>query len=186
METIKDKNNDLLWDDAYNKVDQYLLALRIKNRRVSSRLVYIILDRAANKLKNNPDKNPTTLAIEEAQRITTDWYDKVLGKDTESKRIPVQGRVAMLLADVPNKWLRYFLEDGPWPEDFIKIMRESYVTAGPDFQKSRMLPRALKFTSAGSVIAGTVRFLGKRPYMKWLIYWGLIAALFVSLFYYTR
>ena len=153
METIKNIPNECYWDDAYNKVEHYLLALRIKNRRVLSRLVYLILDKAADRLANEPKKNPTTLAMEEAHKITAAWLDKVLGKQNVDNKISVRGRLAMLLANVPDKWLQYFLEDGPWPNDFIIAMRESYVSAGPDFQKSRMLPRALKFTPAGSIMA---------------------------------
>ena len=186
MEAIKKIPDECYWDDAYDKVEHYLLALKIKNRRVLSKLVYLILDKAAKRLANEPHKNQTTVAMEEAHRITAEWLDRVLGKKNTSNKISVRGRLAMLLADVPDKWLEYFLEDGPWPEEFLKEMQEAYVYAGPDFQKARMLPRALKFTSTGSIIAETFKFLGKRPHLKWLVYWFIIAILFILLFYSTR
>ena len=186
MKNIRKISEDSYWDDAYHKVENYLLALRIKNKRVLSGLVYRILERAAARLEKSPSKNPTTVAMEEAHEITAEWYRKVLGIEKNEHNIPVRGRLAMLLADVPNKWLKYFLVDGPWPDEFVKAMQDSFLLAGPDFQKSKMQRRNLDLTRPAIVIAETLKLIERRPVFRFLIYWILIVLLFVFVFYITR
>jgi hypothetical protein len=187
MDTI---NNNLLntveWDNAYAKVERYLISLQIQNKRIISKLVYLILEEASKKVKESPSLNPTTIAMQEAQNLTSRWCEKVLEtKFTHGNGIPVSGRVAMLLADLPNKWLKYFLNDGPWPKDFTDSMKSSYLSAGPGFQKSKMKHRALELTPAGSILAETFKFVNKRPHLFGILI-IIIAALLVSLFYFTR
>jgi hypothetical protein len=173
------------WDDAYNKVEHYLISLQLKNRRVISRLVYFILEKAVEKSKYNSHFNPTSIAMEEAYNLTTNWCEKVLGVKFDQKSIPIRGRVAMLLANLPEKWPQYFLNDGPWPKELIDSMKETYVKAGPDLQISRMKHRALEFTSAGSILAETFKFVNRQPYAKLIIYF-VIAIAFILLFFLTR
>jgi len=185
MESINDKSPSY-WDEAYEKVESYLHSLRIKNKRLLSRLVYLILEKAAKREKETPGVNPTVLAMEEAQKITSDWYKKVLNLKSNESDIPVRGRLAMLLADVPNKSLDCFLGDGPWSEEFVKTMQDSYISAGPDFQNSPLHHRALKLTQTGNVMAGTFNLVTKRPFFKFLAYWVVITLVFVFIFYITR
>jgi hypothetical protein len=83
----------------------------------------------------------------------------------------------MLLADVPGRWQEIFLTPGPWPEGFVKAMRESYLRAGPDFQISRMQPRPLDF---GPI--HTLTTLNKRPYLKMVLVWVMLMIFGVLLF----
>ena len=57
--------------------------------------------------------------------------------------LSTRGRLALLLADMPGKWQDQFLRPGPWPEEFVNAMRDTYLRAGPDFQLSKMAPRPL-------------------------------------------
>lgn len=186
MEQLGESVDTEIWDDAYNKVEHYLLALQIKNRRILSKLVYLILEKAAARLEQSPESNPTILAMEETRKITTHWLASVLvEKFDEHAGIPTRGRLAMLLADVPNKWVRSFLADPPWPEEFISSMKKAYKMAGPDFQHSNMKHRALEFNPAGSILAETFRLVGRYPYFKWLIY-IIVALVFICIFLFTR
>ncbi len=174
------------FDDAYTKVEHYLVALQIKNRRVLSKLVYLILENTAKKHSLNPEKNITTLAMQEAHRLTSEWCEKILGvKFTHNVGIPAQGKLAMLLSDIPNKWVKYFLSEGTVPQDLVDSMRKTYLSSGPDFQIKRMTHRALELNPAGSILAETFKFVNKIPYGKLVIYL-IIIALFIFLFYLTR
>ncbi len=174
------------FDDAYTKVEHYLVALQIKNRRVLSKLVYLILENTAKKHSLNPEKNITTLAMQEAHRLTSEWCEKILGvKFTHNVGIPAQGKLAMLLSDIPNKWVKYFLSEGAIPQDLVDSMRKTYLSSGPDFQIKRMTHRALELNPAGSILAETFKFVNKIPYGKLVIYL-IIIALFIFLFYLTR
>lgn len=174
------------FDDAYTKVEHYLIALQIKNRRVLSKLVYLILENTAKKLSLKPEENITTLAMQEAHRLTSEWCEKILGmKFTQNAGIPAQGRLAMLLSDMPVKWAKYFLSEGPPPQELVNSMRKAYLSSGPDFQIKRMTKRALELNPAGSILAETFKFVNRSPSGKLIIYL-IIIALFLLLFYATR
>lgn len=174
------------FDDAYTKVEHYLIALQIKNRRILSKLVYLILENTAKKHALHPEENITTLAMQEAHRLTSEWCEKILGiKFVHNTGIPARGRLAMLLSDMPNKWVKHFLSEGPLPQELVNSMRKAYLSSGPDFQIKRMTHRALELNPAGSILAETFKLVNKIPYGKLVIYL-IIIALFICLFYLTR
>lgn len=174
------------YDDAYTKVERYLVSLRIENRRILSKLVYVILEKTAKKHQLEPGKEITTLAMEEANRLTSEWCEKVLGVKVDPGRgIPLKGRVAMLLSNMPSKWARYFLSDEELPKELISAMKETYLSAGPEFQMARMTHRALDFNPAASILAGTYKLANRSAFVRWVIY-SVIVLIFVLLFFLTR
>ena len=174
------------FDDAYVKVEHYLRSLRIKNRRVLSKLVYLILDNTYKKLALFPDKNVTTLAIEEAMQLTSNWCEKVLNtKFNEDQGISPRARVAMMLSDLPDRWVKSFLSEDKLPADLIEAMQKSYISSGPDFQIKRMKQRALEFNPAGNLLAGTLGLANRIPVLKWAIA-VLIFVAFMTMFLFTR
>lgn len=170
------------WNHAYGKVENYLAALRLENRFLRGQYVYRILQRAVQRARREPDVAPSELAMEEAVKAINDWVGHLLNIDVADTphRISTQGRLAMLLADVPGKWQDQFLTPPPWPEEFVKNMRESYLRAGPDFQLSTMEPRPMDL---GPI--HTLTSLSSRPYTKMLLLWlGLIAiGVFLFIFF---
>ena len=75
-------------------------------------------------------------------RVVTEWFAQVLQESPAGtdQMLSTRGRLALLLADMPGKWQDQFLRPGPWPEEFVSAMRETYLRAGPDFQLSKMAP----------------------------------------------
>ena len=174
------------YDDAYTKVEHYLKALRIENRLILSKLVYMILDKTAAEHKNCPPEDIAALAMEDAQKLTARWTEKILGMPaSEEIGIQLKGRIALLLSNAPTKWAKYFLSDENLPDDLIKTMKDAYITAGPEFQKARMTHRALNFNPAAGVIAETYKLANKNPVVKWIIY-GAIIFIFILIFFFTR
>ncbi len=161
------------WNEAYVKVERYLTALRLRNKFLLGQYVYRILGRASRRAGAETGAAPTELAMEEAVKEINDWVGSVLGADVADTphRIATQGRLAMLLADVPGKWQTLFLTPGPWPDDFVKAMRESYLRAGPDFQISSMQPRPMDL---GPI--HTLTTLSSRPYSKMMALWFVLLA----------
>ena len=178
--------DDVDWDDAFSRVESYLVALRLKNRRIISRLVFQILDRAAERLCSEPTRNPTESAMEEANRILVDWYSYVLDVEVPLGRIPTQGNLAMLLADAPEKWPRYYLEPPPYPNKFLKSLRKTYKVAVPDFQKRFMASKELKLTVPASALAGTINLVKRWPVVGLVLNWIIIIGGLAALFYFTR
>jgi hypothetical protein len=168
-----------LWNEAYAKVECFLSALRVRNKFLLGQYVYRILHRATERARREPDKAPSELAMEEAVKVVNDWVGQVLQMDVADTphRIATQGRLAMLLADVPGKWQELFLTSGPWPTEFVRAMRESYLRAGPGFQISQMQPRPIDL---GPI--HTLTTLNKRPYVKMIVGWSIFIAAFIYLF----
>jgi len=171
------------WNEAYAKVERYLTALRLRNKFLLGQYVYRILGRATRRARIETGVAPTELAMEEAVKAINDWVGQVLGSDVADTphRIATQGRLAMLLADVPGKWQELFLAPGPWPPEFLKAMRESYLRAGPDFQISSMQPRPIDL---GPI--HTLTTLNKRPYLRMMVVWLLLLAVAVKVWFLTH
>jgi len=171
------------WNAAYEKVENYFHALRVRNKALLGRLVLRVLERAAHRAPVEPDRSATQLAAEEMDRIVIEWFAEVLQEPPTNadQMLSTRGRLALLLADMPGRWQEQFLRPGPWPKEFISAMRETYLRAGPDFQLSKMTPRPFDL---GPIT--TLTNLGKLPYLKMVLAWTLFALLLVAIFILTH
>ena len=171
------------WNAAYAKVESYFHAMRIRNKALLGQLVLRVLERAQKRALVELNLSPTQLAAEEMDHIVTEWFSEVLHESPTGtdQMLSTRGRLALLLADMPGKWQDQFLRPGPWPEEFIGAMRETFLRAGPDFQLSKMTPRQFDL---GAI--GTLTSLGKMPYFRMILAWGLFALLLVALFIFTH
>ena len=171
------------WNAAYVKVENYFHALRVRNKPLLGQLVLRVLERAQQRAAGDPQRSGTELAAEEMDRIVTDWFAAVLQTSPvgSEQTLSTRGRLSLLLADMPGKWQDQFLRPGPWPQEFVDAMRESFFRAGPDFQLSKMTPRPLDL---GPIT--TLTNIGKIPYVRMAIIWGGYALLLVAVFWLTH
>jgi hypothetical protein len=171
------------WNAAYEKVENYFHALRVRNKALLGQLVLRVLERAAHRAPAEPERSATQLAAEEMDRIVMEWFAEVLQEPPTNadQMLSTRGRLALLLADMPGRWQEQFLRPGPWPKEFISAMRETYLRAGPDFQLSKMTPRPFDL---GPII--TLTNLGKLPYLKMVLAWTVFALLLVAIFIVTH
>lgn len=171
------------WNAAYVKVENYFHALRIRNKPLLGQLVLRVLERAQKRAPAEPNRSATELAVEEMERLVTEWFAEVLqtSPSNSDQMLSTRGRLALLLADMPGKWQDQFLRPGPWPEQFIAGMRETFLLAGPDFQLSKMMPRPLDL---GPIT--TLTNLGKFPYVRMATVWILFALFLTVLFWITH
>jgi hypothetical protein len=173
------------WNDAYVRVEDYLRAHRIQNRLHASRLILKILGRAAIRHAANPALDPTVLAAEETESMMDRWFAEILDeRDQPHDRIAVDGRVALLLCDGPQKWPFAFLEEPNGPEDFVQAMRAGALTAGPDMAVSSMVPRPIDLgpipEAAGETLERFERLPMLRTFFLWLLFSGALAAIFYA------
>jgi hypothetical protein len=171
------------WNAAYAKVESYFHALRVRNKALLAQLVLRVLERAQRRAPAEPRRAATQLAAEEMDHIVTEWFAAVLQAPPANpdQMLSTRGRLALLLADMPGKWQEQFLRPGPWPEEFVGAMRETFLRAGPDFQLSKMTPRPLDL---GPIT--TLTNLGRLPYFRMVLVWVLFALLLVGFFLLTH
>ena len=175
------------WNAAYVRVEDYLRAHRIHNRLHQSRLIQEILERAARRHAERPALDPTTLAAEETEAMMDAWFATVLEKqDQPHDRIAIDGRVALLLSDGPQKWPYAFLDGKNIPAEFAGAMRASSMEAGPDLAVSSMVPRPIDLGPITEVAGETLERFERWPILRTLFLWLAFVAALAAIFRFTR
>jgi len=171
------------WNAAYSRVESYFHALRVRNKVLLGRLVNHVLKRAMRRALKEPNRTATELSAEEMDHVVTEWFAEVLHEPPTGtdQMLSTRGRLALLLADMPGKWQDQFLRPGPWPQEFVEGMRETYFRAGPDFQLSKMAPRPLDL---GPI--ATLTMIGHLPSARMIAIWILFGLLLVVVFILTH
>lgn len=154
------------WEDAYAAVEAYLGALHIRNRLLVAELVRAILWRASARRANEPHSTARKLAMEEILTDIGEWTERVLDEPLENRRLAARGRLALLLAGMPDRWQGVFLTPEPWPAEFVEAMRSSYLAAGPQFAELTMVPKPLELNVIGSGAAQWWETMDRRPIVR--------------------
>lgn len=174
------------WNAAYVRVEDYLRAHRIHNRLHASALILRILERTARRHLANPNLDPTSLAAEETEAMMDQWFAEVLNRrDEPHERIAIEGRVALLLCDGPQRWPYAFLEE-KIPPEFSQAMQVGALTAGPDMAVSSMVPRPIDLGPISEVAGETLETFERLPLLRTLFLWLLFAGALAAIFYATR
>lgn len=175
------------WNAAYVRVEDYLRAHRIHNRLHQSRLIQQVLERAARRHEANPAANPTALAAEEIEALMDSWFADMLDERGQPhERIAVDGRVALLLCDGPQKWPYAFLDEQSIPAEFAHAMRAGAIEAGPDMAVSSMVPRPIDLGPIPEAAGETIETIEKWPILRTLLLWLVFAGVLTAIFYATR
>ncbi len=175
------------WNDAYVRVENYLRAHRIHNRLHQSRLIQQVLERASRRHEANPVLNPTALAAEEIEALMDTWFAEMLDERGQPhERIAVDGRVALLLCDGPQKWPYAFLDEQAVPPEFARAMRAGAIEAGPDMAVSSMVPRPIDLGPIPEAAGETMETIEKWPILRTLLLWLVFAGALAGIFYATR
>ncbi len=175
------------WNAAYVRVEDYLRAHRIHNRLHQSRLIQQILERAARRHEANPALSPTVLAAEEIEARMDQWFAELLDRRGQPHdRIAIDGRLALLLCDGPEKWPYAFLDEQPSPVEFSQAMRAGAIAAGPDMAVSSMVPRPIDLGLIPEAAGETIEQIEKWPVVQTLLLWLLFAGALGVIFHATR
>jgi hypothetical protein len=175
------------WNAAYVRTEDYLRAHRIHNRLHQSRLIQAVLKRAAHRHAENPTLDPTVLAAEEIALMMDDWFAAVLeARNLPHERIAIEGRVAMLLCDGPEKWPYAFLDAENIPDDFAASMRASSIKAGPGMTVSSMVPRDIDLGPITEAAGETLERMEKWPMLRLALLWITFIGALGGIFYATR
>lgn len=171
------------WEEAYAAVEAYLQALRLRNRLLVAELVRSILWRASARRSVEARKSARVLAMEEALSMVADWTQDVLDVPLENRRLAARGRLALLLAGMPDKWQGVFLTPPPWPDAFVEAMRKSYFAAGPRFAALTMVPRPLELNAIGHGAAQWWETMERKPIMRFMFSAALLALVILAVWF---
>jgi hypothetical protein len=175
------------WNSAYVRVEDYLRAHRIHNRLHQSRLIQQILERAAHRHEAEPRRSPTALAAEETESMMDHWFADMLDlRGQPHERIAIDGRLALLLCDGPQKWPYAFLDEQHTPGEFEQAMRAGAIQAGPDMAVSSMVPRPIDLGLIPEAAGETMERIERWPMLRTLLLWLVFASALGGIFYATR
>ena len=186
LDTLRPLSEEELaeWEEAYAAVEAYLLALRLRNRLLVAELVRGILWRASARRADGPEKAARILAMEEALTEVAEWTQDVLNVPLENRRLAARGRLALLLAGMPDKWQGVFLTPSPWPPAFVEAMNKSYLAAGPGFQELTMVPKPLELNAIGSGAAQWWETMDRKPIVRVMFVGALLALLAFTIWFF--
>lgn len=175
------------WNAAYVRVEDYLRAHRIHNRLHQSRLIQQVLERAARRHERESARSPTVIAAEETEAMMDDWFAEMLDvRGQPHERIAVEGRLALLLSDGPQRWPYAFLDHREIPPAFGAAMRAGVIQAGPDMAVSSMVPRPIDLGPIPEVAGETFERIERWPLLRAVLLWLVFAGALAGIFYVTR
>jgi hypothetical protein len=202
------------WDEAFEKVENYLRACRVASRLHRARLTALILQRAIERRAKREQRSEVsgqlsavgqqpassdkpqsasappplaTLAIEEARELVAHWLANLLPTHTEERPFTLaEGFLALYLCDAPMRWPGAFLNPQQAPPDFADTLRSRIVKTGPELEVSSMVPRQIDLGLLPDLAESAFDTLDRVPLVKTLFVWLLFAASLIFLFWYTR
>ena len=127
------------WNAAFYRLEDYCRALRLVNKVQQSQVILGWLESAAARHAQDPQLNPTALAMVEARAAMDHWFEGIFGR---RERLSVVGLISLLAVDAPEKWPLGFPSDDI-PIELQRELRESDVRAGPNLAISSMTPRPI-------------------------------------------
>ncbi len=172
------------WEEAYAAVEAYLQALRLRNRLLIAERVRGMLWRASARRVDQPDRAPRYLAMEEALSDIAEWTQDVLDVPLANRRLAARGRLALLLAGMPDQWQSVFLTPPPWPPAFVEAMKQSYFAAGPRFAALTMVPKPLELNALGTGAAQWWETMERKPIVGIMFTGVLITCFAVALWFF--
>lgn len=178
------------WNEAYEKVENYLRACRVSSHLQRARLTALILQRVYDRMQADGTAKEHTLselAIMEVRDRIADWVAHYLPSREEGKSVSLgEGMLAIYLGDGPMRWPYAFLDSSRMPAEFAESIRARVVRAGPDLAVSSMVPREIDLGLMPELVGSAMETFEAIPILKTLLAWLLFLALMGFLFWYTR
>ncbi len=137
---------DAAWDEAFLRVESYLRAHHLESRMLLNALATEIIGEAREQVRANPGEDPVRAALRITRRRIGEWFDRAgLAADWSDERVRLRGRLALVLADIPGRWAKWFLSPAPVPPSLTTALTSGVLQAGPELRFSNMPPAPLEF-----------------------------------------
>ena len=131
------------WDEAFLRVESYLRAHHLEGRVLLNQVVADIIREARGQNSAEP---PVTVAMRVMHARTGNWFVRAGHTgDWSDARIRQQGRLALVLGNVPERWGNYFLSGEPPPPELAAALASGVLQSGPELRFSNMPPAPLEF-----------------------------------------
>ncbi len=178
------------WNDAYEKVENYLRACRVGSHLQRARLIALILQRVYDRKQVDAtvaDRSLPELAIVEVRDRIAEWLSHYLPPHVDGRMLNLgEGMLAIYLCDGPTRWPYAFLDSHRMPAEYADSLTARVVRAGPDLAVSSMVPREMDLGLMPELVGSAMESFESVPILKTLLAWLLFLGLLGFLFWYTR
>ncbi|HNX34969.1 MAG TPA: hypothetical protein PKM57_10100 [Kiritimatiellia bacterium] len=178
------------WNDAYEKVENYLRACRVSSHLQRARLIALVLQRVYDRKQSDPSVAETSLpelAIVEVRERVTEWIRHYLPPHADGSALNLgEGMLAIYLCDGPTRWPYAFLDSHRMPAEYAEALSARVVRAGPDLAVSSMVPREMDLGLMPGLVGSAMESFEALPVLKTLAAWLLFLGVLGFLFWYTR
>jgi hypothetical protein len=170
-------NEHAAWNQAHDRLRDFLNAFALGNHAEVSRLTLKLLDQAREQHRQDPSLDPVSLAMTQAQQLTGEWFASNLEmRGQPPSELLASGCVALLLSRAFRTAPETFLT-APLPENLKESMQQTLLVTGPDLKISSMTPRHLDY--------GPMLDLARKTWHRWNSREIVIALLFWSVVYFV-
>jgi hypothetical protein len=177
-------DTDPAWDEAFLRVESYLRSYGLESHVLLHQVTASIIEEARGKVRNGDAQNPVELAMNATQSRIGGWLARSgQAVDWTNDRTRAQGRLALIVADLPSRWPSSFLSSDPFPPDLAAAMASTQVLPSPGMKVSNMAPEPLEF---GLLEPGDPRIQTKRIWVPiravvpWLLIFGFFGVAWAS------
>ena len=171
-------SNDPRWNEAYDRLVQYLRTFDLDDHAHVSRLALSILQEAQDFYRSDSTREPTPLTLGLAQKKITDWLSANLPQqNTSPSYVLPSGYIAILLSRAYHTAPGSFLAT-PVPEELRQALRETLIVTGPDLNVSSMTPRHLDYGPMLHFARQTWHRLDAKEFFIAVAFWGAVYTVF--------
>ncbi len=134
---------DASWDEAFVRVESYLRAHRLESRVLLNEVVADIIREARERALGEA---PVAAALRVMHERIGRWFSRAgYPGDWSDERARQQGRLALVLANVPGQWAGYFLSREPVPLELTAALASGVLRPGPELRLCSMPSAPLEF-----------------------------------------
>lgn len=168
------------WNEAHERLTHFLNTFALADHIHVSRLTLTLLQEVRELHRANPSLHPTTLTMEQTQKIVSDWLASNLDeKDKARSEILASGYITLLLSRMFRVAPAAFLSS-PLPEDLRQSLRQTLLVAGPDLSISSMTPRHFDYGPMLSIARQTWHRFDLKSFLLALLFWsGVYSVLYL-------
>jgi hypothetical protein len=177
-------NADRAWDEAFLRVEGYLRAYGLESHVLLNQITAAIIQEARTKVLAGSADNPVAVAMEVTHSRIGAWFAQSGQRiDWTDERIRAQGRLALIMADLPGRWPDQFLNSAPFPSDLAAAIASVQILPAPEIEVSNMAPEPLEF---GILEPGDPRLKTRRVWVPiravvpWLLIFGFFGVAWAS------
>ena len=172
------------WDEAFLRVESYLRAHHLQSRVLLNQLTTGIIEEAHERVSVNASEAPVVAAMRVTHERMAAWFARVgHAGDWSDERVRANGRLALVLADVPGRWANNFLSAAPVPAALATALTTGVLRPGPELRFSKMSAAPLEFSFDEPVDLDSPpkkAWAGCRAASAWLAILGLYGAVWAA------